>query len=260
MVERMPVLFCGHGSPMNALQDNPYTRCWQQLGQRLPKPAAILAISAHWVTEQLSVTAMQSPRTIHDFGHFPQALFDVQYPAPGSPELAEKVARLLRPNTVSLDQHWGLDHGSWGVLLKMYPEADIPVVQLGLNRQFSVRDFFEMGQKLQALRQQQVLIVASGNTVHNLQQLRTGSNAQAWPWATEFDRYVQQHLKWTASASQQPLIHFQQHPAAQLAHPSIEHFLPLIALLGTLHEEDTLSLPITGIEMGGLGMLTLLAQ
>lgn len=161
---RMPALFLGHGSPMNVLEDNRYTHTWQQLGQTLPRPKAIVAISAHWYTQGTAVTAMAQPRTLHDFGGFPQALFDKRYPAPGSPALAQQVQSLLAPVAVHADTgEWGLDHGIWGVLIKMYPEADIPVVQLSIDATRDAAYHFALGRKLAALRDEGVMLVDSGN-------------------------------------------------------------------------------------------------
>ena len=170
---RMPALFLGHGSPMNVLEDNLYTRSWQKLGMTLPRPQAIVVVSAHWFTRGTGVTAMETPPTIHDFGGFPQALYDTHYPAPGSPVLAQHLVELLAPVPVTLDKEaWGFDHGSWGVLIKMYPDADIPMVQLSIDSSKPAAWHFEMGRKLAALRDEGIMLVASGNVVHNLRTVK----------------------------------------------------------------------------------------
>ena len=168
---RMPTLFIGHGSPMNAIEDTPWSRAWQELGAGL-KPKAILVISAHWMTPGVGVTAMEKPETIHDFGGFPDALFAAQYPAPGKPELAQRIQALLSPQPVSLDQSWGLDHGAWSILMHLFPEADIPVLQLSLDLSQPNRFHYELGQRLRPLRDEGVLILASGNVVHNLRLIQ----------------------------------------------------------------------------------------
>lgn len=256
---RMPAVFLGHGSPMNVLEENTYTQCWRELGERLPRPKAILAVSAHWYTRGTAVTAMAKPRTIHDFGGFPQALFDTQYPAPGAPELAEQIAELLAPVPVILDQEWGLDHGSWGVLIKMYPEADIPVVQLSIDGTQPADYHFELGEKLAALREQGVMIVASGNVVHNLRKVRWGGG-EAYPWAESFNTFVREHLDWQGEPAQHPLINFMQHEGAELSNPSVEHFLPLLYTLGAVLPGDKISVPVDGIEMGSLSMLSVVVE
>ena len=194
---RMPALFLGHGSPMNVLEENSYTQAWRTLGETLPRPKMILAISAHWYTRGTAVTAMEHPRTIHDFGGFPQALFDIQYPAPGSPELAAHIQQLLAPTPVRADTgEWGLDHGSWGVLIKMYPEADIPVVQLSIDGTQPAAYHYELGQKLAALREQGVMIVASGNVVHNLRLGKWQGESSPYPWAESFNQFVRDNLSY----------------------------------------------------------------
>jgi len=187
---RMPAIFIGHGSPMNALDENPYTAVWRQLGAKLPRPRAILAISAHWTTRGTSVTAMPSPPTIHDFGGFPQALFDIRYPAPGDPALAARVQALLAPLPVRLDQDWGLDHGVWSVLLKVYPEADVPVLQLSLDLTQPASYHYELGARLAPLRDEGVLLFATGNVVHNLRRMNFDAAAPAPIWARDFNHKV----------------------------------------------------------------------
>ncbi|WP_292977154.1 4,5-DOPA dioxygenase extradiol [Pantoea sp. UBA4549] len=251
---RMPALFLGHGSPMNVLEENRYTRVWQQLGRDLPRPRAILAISAHWYTRGTRVTAMEQPRTIHDFGGFPQALFDVRYPAPGSPALAQRVTELL-PLTEK-DESWGFDYGSWGLLARMYPEADIPLVQLSVDSTRSAEWHFEAGRKLAALRDEGILLVASGNVVHNLRKLQWQGAAPVYPWADGFNQYVRDNLRSDAAAGDHPLVNYQQHPGAALSHPTAEHYLPLLYILGARAAGEAVSVPVEGMEMGAISMLS----
>ena len=253
---RMPALFLGHGSPMNVLEENLYTETWRELGKTLPRPKAIVAVSAHWYTRGTAVTAMEKPRTIHDFGGFPQALFDTRYPAPGSPDLAREVAEALAPVNVKLDQEWGLDHGSWGVLIKMYPEADIPVVQLSIDGSKSPAYHFELGRKLAALREQGIMIVASGNVVHNLRMVRWQGEAEPYPWAASFNEYVRDNLNWEGEAEQHPLVNFMQHEGAELSNPTPEHYLPLLYVLGSRLPGETVSIPVDGLVMASLSMLS----
>lgn len=254
---RMPALFLGHGSPMNVLEDNIYTRTWEALGQNLPRPKAIVAVSAHWYTRGTSVTAMENPRTIHDFGGFPQALFDKRYPAPGSPALAKRVQELLSPLDVHADtSEWGYDHGSWGVLIKMYPDADIPMIQLSIDGTKPAQFHYELGQKLAALRDEGVMIVASGNVVHNLRMVKWGGDAEPYPWAEAFNQYVVDNLGWKGEAQDHPLVNFMQHDGAALSNPTPEHYLPLLYLLGAWDGVEPITLPTQGIEMSSLSMLS----
>lgn len=234
---RMPVLFVGHGSPMNAIEDNAYRQSWSQLGQQLlartERPQLILCISAHWITQGGSyVTGMAQPKTIHDFGGFPQELYAQQYPAPGAPMLAQHLAEELRmPHTghaLGVDTHeWGLDHGTWSVLKPMFPDADIPVVQLSMDYSRPPGEHFALGQQLRSLRDRGVLIVGSGNVVHNLRAVqRTQSPSQTYDWAAEFDQMVTDHVTRQNLAG---LVDFQALGAvAQLAHPTYDHYLPLL--------------------------------
>jgi len=256
-ISRMPALFLGHGSPMNVLEDNPYSRSWQQLGLTLPRPQAILAISAHWYTRGTCVTAMKNPRTIHDFGGFPQALFDIEYPAPGSPALAAEIVQLLAPATVIADESdWGFDHGSWGVVKKMYPEADIPMVQLSIDGTADAETHFQLGRKLSALRDRGVMIIASGNVVHNLRMVRWQESAAPYPWAQSFNQFVRDNINWRGEG-RHPLVDYQQHEGAALSIPTPEHYLPLLYILGCRHDEETVAIIIDGIEMASLSMLSL---
>ncbi len=238
---RMPVLFLGHGSPMNAIEDNEYRRSWQalgaELGARLPRPALILCISAHWLTQGWAVTAMAQPRTIHDFGGFPQALFDQQYPAPGAPAVAEEISRGFKHPPVELDQAWGLDHGTWSVLKPMFPKADIPVIQLSMDYSRPPAEHFAVGRQLRALRDRGVLIVGSGNIVHNLRTMRRDAAAnQAYDWAIDFDTKTAALMEKGDLAA---LADFQKlGSVAQLAHPTYDHYLPLLYAAGAVEASD----------------------
>jgi 4,5-DOPA dioxygenase extradiol len=251
---RMPALFIGHGSPMNAIEDTPYSHAWRSVGASLPRPKAILMISAHWMTPGVGVTAMAQPETIHDFGGFPPALHAVQYPAPGSPVLAQRVKDLLTPLPVTLDQSWGLDHGAWSILVHMFPEADIPVVQLSLDMNQDNRFHYELGKQLQALRDEGVLIMASGNVVHNLRLLQWDGQVAAPEWSARIEQQVVNCLE---TGNHEALIDFQNlDPQAQLAIPTSEHYLPLLYIAALQTEADKISFPTRGIEMGSLSMLS----
>jgi 4,5-DOPA dioxygenase extradiol len=224
----MPVIFIGHGSPENALGTNEFNTRWKQLGRSIPRPRLILCISAHWVIhEGTAVTAMKHPKTIHDFYGFPPELYALDYGAPGSPDGAELIRRVVGSVPVNSDFEWGLDHGTWSVLLHMYPEADIPVVQLSLNYNHPLPLHFRIGEELSVLREQGVLIIGSGNLVHNLMML--SMNGEPYPWALDFDRAVRDHItKRDFSA----LISLSSLRNANLAHPTTEHYLPLLYVLG----------------------------
>lgn len=253
---RMPAFFVGHGSPMNALEDNKYTETWRQLAKTLPRPKGIVLISAHWYERRTMVTAMEKPKTIHDFGGFPQALFDCQYPAPGSPQLAKKVVELLAPFSVTLDKDWGLDHGAWSVLIQMYPNADIPVVQLSIDGTKPPLYHYEVGKKLNALRDQGILVIGSGNVVHNLRTLKRNDDAEPYPWAESFNNYVREHLSWKGLATEHPLVNYLNHDGAKLSNPSAEHYLPLLYALGCRQGDEPVNILTDGILMGSLSMLT----
>ncbi len=250
---RLPALFIGHGSPMNTLEDNPYTQAWRALGAALPRPQAILAISAHWLTRGIAVTAMEHPRTIHDFGGFPQALHEVQYPAPGSTALAQRVAALLAPRPVALDSdEWGLDHGTWSVLAHLYPMADIPVVQLSMDATQGEAFHLEIGQALRSLRDEGVLIVASGNIVHNLRLMKWSQTGFGHDWAVRFDAFAKRKIE---ARDFSALAHYQSEGHdATLAVPTAEHFWPLLYALGAAGDDDAISFPVEGLTMGGISM------
>jgi 4,5-DOPA dioxygenase extradiol len=240
---RMPVLFLGHGSPMNAIEDNEYRRSWQALGAefgtRYPRPQLILCISAHWITRGWWLTGMDRPKTIHDFGGFPQALFDQQYPAPGAPAAAFAISRGIAAPPVGLDkEEWGYDHGTWSVLKPMFPQADIPVIQLSMDYSRPPAEHYALGQQLKALRERGVLVVGSGNIVHNLRLTRRGaSSIQAYDWAIEFDKVVAGQLQ---QGQLQALSGFQSMgTVAQMAHPTWDHFLPLLHAAGAADAKDS---------------------
>ncbi len=254
---RMPALFLGHGSPMNVLEDNRYTRAWRTLGETLPRPKAIVMVSAHWFTRGTGVTAMEQPQTIHDFGGFPQALYDTHYPAPGSPALAQRVVDLLAPLPVTLDKDaWGFDHGAWGVLIKMYPQADIPLVQLSIDSTKPPVWHYQMGQRLAALRDEGVMLVASGNVVHNLRTARWHGEGEPYPWAESFNNFVKENLTWRGEAAAHPLVNYLDHPGGSLSNPTAEHFLPLLYVLGAWDGSENISIPVDGLEMASLSMLS----
>jgi 4,5-DOPA dioxygenase extradiol len=242
--DRLPVLFVGHGSPMNAIEDNEFRRSWQalgaELGKRPARPELILCISAHWLSSGWWLTAMDKPRTIHDFGGFPQELFEQQYPAPGAPEAAGEISRGLVQPPLGLDmQDWGLDHGTWSVLKPMFPQADIPVIQLSMDYARPPAEHFALGRQLAPLRERGVLIVASGNIVHNLRAARFDAPPnQAYDWATEFDGKIAGQMEQGDLAA---LADFQKMGrVAQLAHPTYDHFLPLLYAAGAVDAGEPL--------------------
>ncbi len=246
----MPVLFLGHGSPMNAIEDNEFTLAWQEAARHIPTPTAILCISAHWETQGTQVTAMEAPRTIHDFYGFPRPLFEKQYPAPGSPELAARTVNLMRSSKIQLDHSWGLDHGTWSVLCRMYPEARLPVVQLSLDRSIDPVGHYQLGRELQQLRQEGVLIVGSGNIVHNLRLMVWED--QAFDWAVEYDAKVTQ---WILEDDHDSIIHYEKYgKPALLSVNSAEHYLPLLYILGLKDGADPVSFFADKLWGGSLSM------
>lgn len=249
----MPALFLGHGNPMNALERNRYTDAWRALGAALPRPRAILAVSAHWVTRGTAVTVMERPRTIHDFGGFPPELFEVQYPAPGDPALAARVRALLAPTDVALDQNWGLDHGTWSVLAHVFPDADVPVVQLSLDGTRPPSDHYALAGRLAPLRDDGILILGSGNVVHNLGRIQWAGDAQPYEWATRFNDAVRSRL---AAGAPEALVDYASlAPDARLSVPTPEHYLPLLYVLAQQRTDEPVTLPVDGIEYGSIGML-----
>jgi 4,5-DOPA dioxygenase extradiol len=251
---RLPALFLGHGSPMNALQNNAWTRGWAALGAALPRPRAVLAISAHWYIEGTAVTAMDSPRTIHDFGGFPRELFAVRYPARGDAALAARVQRLLAPLPVSADHGWGLDHGTWSVLRHVFPRAEVPVVQLSIDETQPPVFHYELGTRLRPLRDEGILLLGSGDVVHNLQAYAWDQPAQEpYDWALRFDARVRQALE---SGNHAALIDYPELGSdALLAVPTPEHYLPLLYVLGASVPGEPISFPVEGMHGGSVSML-----
>jgi 4,5-DOPA dioxygenase extradiol len=255
MSGRLPALFLGHGSPMNALQENDWTRAWAALGARLPRPRAVLAISAHWYVPALAVTAMTAPRTIHDFGGFPRALYEMRYPAPGDPALAARVQQLLAPLAVAADHSWGLDHGTWSVLHHVLPQADVPVVQLSIDETQPPRFHSELGARLRALRDEGILLLGSGNVVHNLHAYAWGRHPQQpYDWALRFEATVRRQLHTAQHAS---LIDYAELGRdALLSVPTPEHYLPLLYILGASEPGEPVTFPVEGIDGGSVSMLS----
>jgi 4,5-DOPA dioxygenase extradiol len=250
----MPAVFLGHGNPMNAVRANEWTRAWRDLGERLPRPQAVLAISAHWYIPGCAVTAMAAPRTIHDFGGFARELYATRYPAPGDPKLAREVQRLLAPLAVGLDESWGLDHGSWSVLMHVYPEADVPVLQLSLDMRATPQLHYEVGTRLRPLRAAGVLILGSGDVVHNLETYAWGAHESApYEWALRFEARVRTQLD---AGEHGPLIDYPALGAdARAAVPTPEHYLPLLYVMGCSTPGERVSYPVTGIDGGSVSML-----
>ena len=253
---RMPVLFVGHGSPMNAIEETPFAAAWREEAALLPRPRAILCVSAHWETEGTFVTSMPHPRTIHDFYGFPGELYRVSYPAPGSPELAETVRGLVHSTAVRPDDtfSWGLDHGAWSVLRRMYPAADIPVVQLSLDRTLPPRDHYKLARELLPLREVGVLIVGSGNLVHNLRMLQWDAD-RPYPWAAEFDRLATELI--LAGEHDRLVAYPELGEAARLAIPTNEHYLPLLYALALRAGDDEVQFFAEGIVLGSISMRSL---
>jgi len=251
----MPVLFVGHGSPMNAIEGNEFSQEWKKIGQSLPIPKAILCISAHWETKGTSLTAMEKPRTIHDFGGFPPELFEVQYPARGSPELARKVKGLIKKVESGLDERWGLDHGCWSVLKSMFPEANVPVVQLSLDYSQPAQYHYELAKELLPLRKKGILIMGSGNMVHNLRLIDWGKMNEpgfGYDWTIEANERMKKYI---LSNNHQALIDYQsQGKAFNLAIPTPEHFLPLLYALALKEDDDTIEIFNDKPVMGSLTM------
>ena len=255
MEQILPAIFFGHGNPMNALADNVYTAGWRQIGKLTPKPKAILAISAHWFLPGTGVTISTSPRTIHDFGGFPRELFQVQYPAPGDPDLARKVQTLLQPLPVVLDNTWGLDHGTWSVLKHVYPEADVPIVQLSIDETQPAAFHFEIGRKLASLREEGVLIIGSGNLVHNLHAYAWGKHMpEPYDWAVRFESDAKQMM---LAGDHKPLIGYEHlGREAQLSIPTPDHYLPLLYVLGSRQQGEAVTFPVEGVDGGSISMLS----
>ena len=249
----MPALFLGHGSPMNAIEDNEFSRAWTEVGEGLPRPNAILCISAHWETDGTLVTALERPETIHDFGGFPRALYEKTYPAPGSPELARLTRRTVSKTPVGLDETWGLDHGAWSVLCRLFPDADVPVVQLSLDRTQEPAFHYALGKELRGLRNRGIMIVGSGNIVHNL-RLAVFQD-QAYDWAIEFDQTIERLIQ---SGDHESIVHYQDlGKPARLSVPTNEHYLPLLYVLALQEEQEQVRFFAEGVTLGAISMRSL---
>jgi len=250
----LPVFFFGHGNPMNALAVNRYTEAWRKIGEETPRPKAVLCISAHWFVPETGVTVSTAPRTIHDFGGFPPELYQVRYPAPGDPALARRVQELLAPLPVALDESWGLDHGAWSVLRHLYPEADIPVVQLSIDERSPAAFHFDLGRRLAPLREEGVLIAGSGNLVHNLRAYDWGGQLQGpYDWAARFEQQAREMM---LAGEVSPLVDYRKLGRdAALSIPTPDHFLPLLYVLAARQSSDEITFPVDGIDGGSVSML-----
>lgn len=254
MTKPMPALFVGHGNPMNALSRNAYTEGWAAIGAEIARPKAILAVSAHWYVPETAVTVMPSPRTIHDFGGFPRELYEVQYPAPGDPVLADRVRDILAPVPIRPDADWGLDHGTWSVLCHMFPQADVPVVQLSIDETQPPEYHYEIGKRLAPLRDEGVLIIGSGNLVHNLHTYAWGEHvAVPYDWAVRFEKQARELL---TVGDDGPLVDYESlGNDALLSIPTPDHYLPLLYIIALRRPGDTISFPIEGVDGGSVSML-----
>lgn len=250
---RLPAIFFGHGNPMNALEENAWTRAWSAIGASLPKPKAILAISAHWYLPATLVTAMEHPRTIHDFGGFPRELYAVKYPAKGDLDLARRLTELVGADE---DHQWGLDHGTWSVLCHVFPNADVPVVQLSIDETQPPKFHYELGTRLAPLRDEGILVVGSGNIVHNLHAYAWGRHTpEPFDWAVRFEKQAREML---LAGNDEPLIDYESLGRdAVLSVPTPDHYLPLLYVMGTRHKDDRVSFPTEGIDGGSVSMLTI---
>jgi 4,5-DOPA dioxygenase extradiol len=257
-VQRMPVLFIGHGSPMNAIEENTWTQGFRSLAEQLPKPKAILSISAHWFLSGTFLTGNEHPPTIHDFGGFPRALYEMQYPAPGSIELAQRVVKLLGASRASVQNDWGLDHGTWTVLHHLRPKADVPVVQLSIDARLAPSEHLALGRALAGLRDEGVLVMGSGNVTHNLRHafssMQSG-NLTTPQWAERFDADVARAFEQHDGAFLARVI---ETDAGRMSHPSIDHFLPMLYVAGAAHDQEPVRFPVSGFDLGSLSMRSVL--
>lgn len=255
MTTIFPAIFFGHGSPMNAIESNAYTEAWRGIGEQVGKPRAILSISAHWYVRTTAVTAGPKPRTIHDFGGFPPELYQVQYPAPGDAALGARIRELLAPLQIPLDDSWGLDHGTWSVLRHVYPNADVPVVQLSIDATRPAAFHYELGQALAPLRSERILILGSGNLVHNLRMYAWDRAPSApFDWAIRFERLAREIIQ---GGDHQPLVDYGRLGSdATLSIPTPDHYLPLLYVLGSRHADEPVTFPVSGIDGGSISMLT----
>lgn len=247
---KMPVLFVGHGSPMNAIEENEFSRAWIETGKAMPKPKAILCISAHWETDGTKITSMAQPKTIHDFYGFPTALYKTIYPAPGSPELAQLIRETIKKIPASLNLDWGLDHGAWSVLLRMFPDADIPVVQFSLDHTKDASYHYELGKELRSLRYKGILILGSGNMVHNLGMMSWQDHG--YDWAIDFDETLKQLI---LSGNHDSLVHYEKlGKAAHLSIPTNEHYLPFLYTIALQDKEDSFRFFAEQVTLGSISM------
>jgi 4,5-DOPA dioxygenase extradiol len=251
---RMPAVFFGHGNPLNAIQRNAFTDAWAAIGRAVARPRAILCVSAHWYPPATSVTAMARPRTIHDFGGFPRPLYEVEYPAPGDAALARRVQELLSPVPVGLDERWGLDHGTWSVLCHVFPEADVPVVQLAMDETQAASFHYDLGRRLAPLRDEGILVMGSGNLVHNLHAYAWGRKlVEPFDWAVRFEKAARDLMR---ARDHGPLVEYDAlGPDALLSVPTPDHYLPLLYVLGTQQTGDEVTFPVEGVDGGSVSML-----
>ena len=254
-MHRMPAIFFGHGNPMNAIQSNAWTNAWAAVGESIPKPKAILCVSAHWYLPATLVTGQEQPRTIHDFGGFPRELYQIQYPASGNPELAQRVKDLLAPVSAELDTRWGLDHGTWSVLCHVFPEADVPVIQLSIDETQPAEFHYEIAKRLSSLRDEGVLIVGSGNLVHNLHAYAWGrQQVDPLDWAMRFEDRARELL---LAGEHEPLIAYETLGRdAILSIPTPDHYLPLLYVIAQITEGEPITFPVEGFDGGSVSMLS----
>jgi len=255
MSDPHPAVFFGHGNPMNAIASNGYAQAWRLMGEEMPRPKAILCVSAHWYVPGTGVTISSAPRTIHDFGGFPPELYQVRYPAPGDPDLARRVLAMLAPSPAALDDSWGLDHGTWSVLRHVYPAADVPVVQLSIDETQPPAFHFEIGRKLAPLRAEGVLIVGSGNLVHNLHAYAWGRHMpEPYDWAIRFEDRARSLL---SAGEWEPLLRYETLGRdALLSIPTPDHYLPLLYVIGARQAADPITFPVEGVDGGSISMLS----
>ncbi len=254
--EKMPVLFVGHGSPMNAIVKNEYSIGWGKIGAKLGTPKAILCISAHWLSNGTYVSVTDHPKTIHDFGGFPDELFKQQYPAPGAKEFAKSTIDTVKSISIKEDSEWGLDHGAWSVLMNMYPKANVPIFQMSIDYSKPPEYHFNLAKELAFLREKGVLIIGSGNVVHNLRMIKWEGNPKPFDWAIEFDSLVQKSIE---DNNPKPLLDYQKLGSlATIAHPSNDHYLPLMYTLGLRNPKDKFEFFNTGFDMGSISMRSLI--
>ncbi len=249
---KMPVLFIGHGSPMNAIQENSFTAALRKIGAKLPRPKAIMVVSAHWLTKGTFVTASDKPEVIYDFGGFPKEMYEIKYPAPGAPEYAALTTELQKEKIIMPDHEWGLDHGAWTVLMHMFPSADIPVYQLSIDYRNQMTQHYELAAMLKALRKKGVLIIGSGNITHNLGRIDWNVEAKPFEWAQEFDEKIKANI---LSGNHQEIIQYEKWGSiAKLAHPSNDHYIPLLYSAGLADKNDTVEFIFEGFHHGSLSM------